>query len=423
MDLSKISYEIPTIVREWAEHNAPTKTRAFVSVILYRYGQVVERTFAVRNFTQKGIKITEVRRRATGNHPTIVKNIYFTTMGEYTPVFEPKTVGYGYNFSASNFGVWYQVYPNFYQFESVLLNAEILTDIAEFKYCGYQCGDVIRYLNKYRTNPIIEFFGKLGLPLSNQLISKAEKDKKFRKFLYANAPAVGLYGVAATIGAYKSGESIEETRRRQYKRRVLLRKIPMAKNIGVDIERLVDYCTKNSIGYRVYNDYLEALIGLKLDLKDTKNLFPREFMRMHDLRIEEYEALQIKKDRIKRKGFYEAFAKAGEKAAAFEMSENGLCIIAPHDPVELKLEGSALHHCVGRMGYDKRMADGQIFIMFVRKESDISTPYVTIEYDIKGHRIKQAYGSNNTQPPEEVAVFLTKWLDVIKEIQKQKKAG
>lgn len=253
--------------------------------------------------------------------------------------------------------------------------------------------------------------------------TKAKKDKQFQKFLFSNADAVREYGPAATIGAYKSGETIPQTYAKQYRRRCILKKIPAASNFDINIERFEKYCEENEIDYSLYNDYLEAIVGLELDLKDTKNLFPKEFMRLHDLRVAEYGVTVINKDKVKRKKFYDAFAKKGKKAAAYEMSYKGLCIVAPRDLSELKVEGKVLGHCVGDMGYDKRMVDGQILIMFVRKESDISTPFVTVEYDIKNSKIKQAYGRKNTAPPEEVTILLDKWLKMMKKLQKQKKAG
>ncbi len=426
MDLQKIKNDIPALVKEWGEANARNTGYDFVDYLQYRYGEIIARTFAMRRYAKKGVLITEVRRRATGKSRTVVKNLLYCAGAGYIPVLQKENKyshSGGYSiliFPKEEFDVWdYEFTPCC--FYSRCINPEILLDIEEFKYCGYQNGDVINYLSDYRKNPMLELFGKLDLPLSVKLINKAEKDKQFRKFLFLNAESVRLYGVTATISAYKDGKSIADTYERQNKRRHILRDIPMAKNIDVDIERFIKYCADNKIDCCLYNDYLEAIVGLGLDLKDTKNLFPKEFMRMHDLRVTEYEALKIKKDRVKRKKFYEDFAKAGEKATAYEMKKNGFCIVAPRDLLELNVEGKTLRHCVGRMGYDKRMVDGQIVIMFVRKESDISTPFVTVEYDLKGQRIKQAYGRCNSTPPQEVSIFLNEWLKMMKKLQKQKK--
>lgn len=404
MDLKKIKNDIPKAVKEWAEQNAQTTHKSFVSIILYRYGEIVERTFAVREFAKKGVMITEIRRRATGKHETFVKNIYFTRLGGYTPVFEARNCGY--YFLKSEFEQWYEAYPQYFQFESVLLNADILTDIEEFKYCGYSGGDIIKYLNEYRNNPMIEYFGKLNLPISHLLISKMEKDKRFRTFVFKNIEDVKKYGSQATVYAYNHGLTIKQ---------VVIRKdvnkhIPELKEHDMDIDRISDYLIKNEIPYTLYNDYIKAVIGLNLNLKDTKNIYPRDFQAMHDLRTMEYKSLQDKLDRKKRKKLYKAFAIAGTKATECEFSHNGLLIVAPRDISDLVKEGDTLNHCVGKMGYDKKMADNEIVIMFVREESNPTMPYVTIEFDLKALKLKQSYGKNNSSPTADVTVFVNEWV-------------
>lgn len=416
MELRKIKNDIPKAVKEWAEQNAPTSTKAFVSVILYRYGEIVERTFAVRKFAKKGVVVTEVRRRATGKHPTIVKNIYFTRLGGYTPVFEAKTCGY--NFYKSDFEQWYEAYPQYFQFESVLLNADILPSIAEFKYCGYSSGDIINYLNEYRNNPMIEFFGKLNLPLSHSLISKMGNDKKFRTFVFKNIEDVKKYGPQATVYAYNHNLTIKQV----FIRKEINKNIPQLKEYDFDIDRISDYLIKNEISYNLYNDYIKAIIGLNLNLKDTKNIYPRDFQTMHDLRTMEYKSLQDKLDREKRKKLYSAFAIAGAKATEYEYSHNGLLLVAPRDISDLVKEGETLNHCVGRMGYDKKMADNEIVIMFVRQESNPTMPYVTIEFDLKDLRLKQSYGKSNSTPTTEVITFVNEWVALMQKKLRNKVA-
>lgn len=80
MDLSKITASIPREISEWGEKNATNRGFAFVGILSYRYGEIVERTFAVRRYAKKGVLITEVRRRATGDTKAIVKNLLFSQM-------------------------------------------------------------------------------------------------------------------------------------------------------------------------------------------------------------------------------------------------------------------------------------------------------------------------------------------------------
>ena len=423
MDLTRIKNDIPSEVREWAEQNAGNTSFSFVSVISYRYKEIVERTFSARRYAKKGVLITEVQRRATGNNHTVIKNLLFTSYSGYIPVFEKEDryEGCGWYckvFEKTDFDRWYTVDApcGFY---NVCLNKDFLTKIEEFKYCGFSGGDVIKYLNEYRKNPMIEFFGKLDLPISSTLISKAQNDKQFRMYLYKYASKVRAYGPQATIYAFNHSITIPEAMTKLHNRKRALKKIPAMRGHNLDCERIIDYCNTNKVDYSNYNDYIEAVIGIGLDLNDTKNIYPKDFNAMHDLRITEYESQRAKVDRKSRKELYESFAKAGEKAKAYEYSKNGFTIIAPKDISDLVIEGKILGHCVGKMGYDKKMAEGKVVIMFCRKTQDIQSPYVTIEYDLKLHKLLQAYGKKNTKPSEETMIFINDWLAVMKKIRKK----
>ena len=425
MDLAKIPLAIPKEVQAWAEKHATSYNFMFVSLLSYRYGEIVERTFGTRRYAKSGVKITEVRRRATGEHEAIVKNLLYGGMAGYVPVFE-KEDRYSHNgwhslvFSKEDFDQWYEPSApcNFW---CVCLNPELVRKTEEFKYCGYSQGDVIEFLNAYRENPMVEVFGKMRLPLSSILMKKAEKDKRFRTFLCKNVDDARRYGSRATAYAYDHGMGIEEASIKLLKTRKACSDIPQLRKTGIDAIRVWDWCKTNGIGCRVYNDYLEAIKGLQMDLTDTKNTFPKDFATMHDLRISEYESLKAKQDRIKRKELYESFAKAGEKATAYEYSHNGYSLVAPRDISDLKKEGGILGHCVGKMGYDKKMADGKVVIMFLRQDENPGTPFVTIEYDLTKAKLLQAYGKSNSKPTFEAMVVIDEWVNIMQKLLKERK--
>lgn len=425
MNLTKIPSAIPKEVREWSEKHASKYNFTFVSLLSYRYGEVVERTFGTRRYAKAGVKITEVRRRATGEHEAIVKNLLYGGMAGYVPVFE-KEDRYSHNgwrcliFGKEDFDQWYDTSApcNFW---CVCLNPELLGNIEEFKYCGYSQGDVIEFLNKYRENPMVELFGKMRLPLSSMLMKKADKDKRFRAFLYKNVDVARRYGSRATVYAYDHRMGIEEASHKLLETRRICSEIPQLRKTSIDAQKAWDYCKTNGIGHRLYNDYLEAIKGLQMDLYDTKNTFPKDFATMHDLRINEYESMKDKLDREKRKKLYESFAKAGDRATAYEYSHNGYSLIAPRDISDLKTEGGTLGHCVGKMGYDKKMADGRIVIMFMRQETDLGTPFVTIEFDLTKAKLLQAYGKSNSNPPVEAMVVIDEWVEIMQKLLKERK--
>ena len=421
MDLRTIKNDIPLMVKEWGEENARNTGFSFVGVLEYHNGEIVERAFALRRYAKKGVLITEVRRRATGCAEVIVKNLTFAGMPGYIPIFECKDKiaryggGYTYKvFAKEAFDVWdKEAFKT--NFSYSCLNKEMLAEIEEFKYCGFSGGDVISYLNAYRENHLIEFFGKLKLRLSPLLISEAEKDKAFRKFLFKNAEECNHFGARATLHAYKNGMDISAAAKLLTARRLFLAKVPACKRgRSINIERVSEYCKRNSIDLEHYSDYLNALIELGLDLNDTKNLYPKDFYAMHDMRCAEYAGKLARADRKKRAALYADFAKAGERAVSYEFSTDDFVLSAPRDVSDLILEGKCLGHCVGDMGYDKKMADGKVVIMFVRKKNAPRAPFVTLEYDLKKRKLLQAYGRKNTKPDECTMCFINKWLGVMK---------
>ncbi len=420
MDLTKIENDIPRLVREWGEENAPNTCFAFVSVLEYLDGEIVERAFGLRRYAKKGVQITEVRRRSTGDKTIFVKNLIFLGMAGYVPIFQCKdrfvgSYGYSYKvFDKEDFDKWYEAEFKF-NFTCICLNKEMLADIEEFKYCGFTFGDVIDYLNAYRENHLVEFFGKLGIPLSPMLVAKAEKDKAFRKFLFKNADGVRAVGVRASVYAYNHGIDPIAAAKLLRARRSFLEKVPACKGVKtINIERVCEYCKKHSIELDHYSDYLTAVIDLGLDLNDTKNVYPKDFYAMHDLRISEYASKLAKSDSKKRAVLYADFAKVVDRAISFELTGDDFTIVAPRDISDLIIEGKSLGHCVGDMGYDKKMADGKVVIMFVRKKNAPRAPFVTLEYDLKKRKLLQAYGRKNTKPDECTMDFINKWLGVMK---------
>ena len=410
--------EIPAAIRCWCEDHASSTGYTYASYLEYVRGEMVERIFASRNFKKSGVKIHEVVRRATGNSSTIARDLIYQGMAGYTPVFEAKDkykrqYGYGIKtFDKADFGKWYIAdYPIGVSYTCI--NSDMVKGVPEFKYSGFSGGDVIRYLNAYRKDSSLEFFGKLGLPISPLLIKKAKVDGQFRKWLYNNHAGVSVYGVQATLYAYKHGITIGEARevcvaKGKLDREVALR-LSEIKNSKLDRKRVLEYVDRNNINYASYNDYLKCCKSLGLNLADTKVLFPKDFGRMHELRVDEYASQQAKADRVKRAELYDAFTAKSHEYKTLEFNNGTYSMIVPTDISELVREGEFLKHCVGKMGYDKKVVDGKSIIMFVRKCGNESVPYVTVEYRIDRKTVAQCYGYSDSKPPEEVVAFVDLW--------------
>jgi hypothetical protein len=378
---------------------------------------MVERIFATRT-QKKIIRVTEVMRDATGGSSRIVKNLIYSPCGGYSAVYEKKPVirrsrGYAYEvMSADQFDVWTSVDCRI-GFSYRVLNPEYIATVEEFKYSGYSGGGAIQYLNAYRKDKSVEFFGKMGLNLSPVLMKKAKKDGKFRRFLFENHNAIALYGVQAALYSYSHGVSVEEARRICFVKNQLDRlvsyRIPAIKGTKLDRQRVLDYVDFGDINYASYNDYLTALKELRYDLNDTKNVYPHDFKTMHDLRIAEYASFKEKEDRKKRAKFYRDFRKKGQSLRTYELKGEKYSLIVPQDISDLKREGTVLEHCVGTMGYDKKVVDGVSIIMFCRKNDNLDEPYVTVEYRLDRKALNQCYGYKDSKPTAEVLAFVNEW--------------
>lgn len=421
MDLTKIAVDrIPQRVQEYAEEHAQNRGNLYLSFLEYKRGEAIERVFAARRYNKKGVLITEVLRKATGKSKTVCKNLLYAPVCGYVPVYEAKdkyshSGGYAcLIFPKEEFDAW-DIAAVPVGIDRVLVNADMLKCVEEFKYCGYSGGDVISYLSAYRKDKRVEMFGKMGLRLSPVLMRKARSDGQFRRFLWDNHVAVGLYGVQAALFAYERGITVEEARRACYVKnqldRLVSHRVPEICGTKLDRQRVLDYIDSNDINYGSYNDYLEALKALKYDLSDTKNVYPHDFARMHELRAAEYESLKAKEDRRKRAKLYKAFEEKAKQATAYEAQGEKYVIIAPKSVDDLKREGRTLEHCVGKMGYDKKVADGVSLIMFCRAIDAPNTPFVTIEYRLDKKVLNQCYGVKDSRPPEEVITFVNAWAD------------
>lgn len=432
INLVKTRFEaFPRTVVDWCNANAVYTATKFCAYLECVDGDIVERCFATKQ--KKGVvKITEVTRTSVDVQHVIVKNLLYCYPAGYSAIYEPedryyRCGGYPYKaFSKEDFDKW-TASDGRCGFSYITLNPEIIFTVPEYKYCGYSDGTgtgVISYLRAYKKDKNVEFLGKMGLSLSPILMNKAKKDGKFRKFLWDNHNGIALYGIQAALYAYKNSIDVEKARRicneRNQLNRLCAARIPEIKGTSLDRQRVLDYVDRNNINYTSYNDYLRALKALKYDLSDTKNIYPHDFKRMHDLRAAEYASHKAKLDRKQRAKFYRDFKRVSASLARYEVKGDTYSIVIPKDVSELIIEGETLSHCVGRMGYDKKMVDGVSLIMFCRKNEDVTTPFVTVEYRLDKDKLNQCYGAHDIPPDKDVMNFVEAWAqDVAKQRKKE----
>ena len=110
-----------------------------------------------------------------------------------------------------------------------------------------------------------------------------------------------------------------------------------------------------------------------------------------------------------------------KKSKSLEYSNDKYSIICPKHIVELNTEGSVLHHCVA--SYKESVAEGKEYILFLRNNSNLNLPFMTINITKDGD-CRQIHGKYNNcikdQPDSsKIIKFLNDWADSKKFLNKQ----
>lgn len=144
----------------------------------------------------------------------------------------------------------------------------------------------------------------------------------------------------------------------------------------------------------------EELLQIHNNLVELKNIEDRDRRAAWDKqRAEELE---------KQKKMFEKLQE--KRIEDYECVGDDYEIRVPHDLVEITTEGTYLHHCVG--GYLNKHANGNTNIIFLRKKSQPSIPFYTIEVLPTGY-ITQIHGKYNRwlgNDPEAIS-FVWKWIN------------
>jgi hypothetical protein len=323
---------------------------------------------------------------------------------------------------------WVKQHGNFHCYESDVLNPEFLNG-TEFRYCAYDgTVDLFEYLRAYKSNPKIELLAKVctcRYALKKNLVKALEKDKGLAHFLITNHPIWALrdFSVGVIKNAYRHKTTLDyENRLEQTKKRFRYgsmtekRILMLFKNLSEKAERqLLNYIA--DVGTENYIDYMRAVIGLNLDLTETRNYMPHDFMHWHDVRIDEYNSKLAKLDEEKRAELYKAFSEVSAAYKPLEYCGKNYSVFIAKSPSELVREGGLLHHCVGRMGYDQKMSKGKTLIFFIRYAEKPTIPFVTAEIRPKDGKLLQCYGDHDNRPDDKVMSFVNEeWLPRIEKI-------
>lgn len=150
-----------------------------------------------------------------------------------------------------------------------------------------------------------------------------------------------------------------------------------------------------------YRDYLDVCVKLGYDMKNNFVLYPKDLQKSHDKTAKR---VKHKTDAKMKRDFIEIYK---HLAGKFDFEQNGLKIVCPTVPDDVVAEGHKLHHCVGSGNYIDRVAKHECIILFLRKCSDESKPYYTIE--VRDHKVIQVRGMKNCEMTPDVEKFISAW--------------
>ena len=406
--------------RDKQAYPAPQGRTRFYSYLTTNAGELVKITVAVRHYRQEWY-CKQCAVHGIHSDKCFVKDMVFYYVGGYS-------VGW-YAEGITKYPCWYEGDEwgwsddaNFDPWAPVV-NKEYATKKKAYKYSAsvlYADEDILQYLRLYEQYPQTEYLVKLGLyryATSKQILQRCAKDKKFCRWLSLHREELRheIYYITTILQAYSKGWKLKDVQAYERAKNSFCKDSslkPIRDMLGGDYRAYLEYIEKQQISNRDYLDYLTACNFLGLDMTEAKNRFPHDFKHWHDVRIDEYNTAKALKDAEERKELYDKFLEVAEKYSVLQHDKkSAFVVVIPHSPAELVKEGDALHHCVGKMGYDQKFIREETLIFFVRSREFPDEPFVTVEYSLKKKQVLQCYTKGNQKPNEDALYYVNQvWL-------------
>ncbi|MBR3421523.1 MAG: PcfJ domain-containing protein [Ruminococcus sp.] len=157
---------------------------------------------------------------------------------------------------------------------------------------------------------------------------------------------------------------------------------------GLSLRKALNYRDKQKMGLRDWKDYIDQCKKLEYDISDESISRPKDFFAAHE-RLSRI--LETMANEEKQRLFDLSNKLRGDMQ--FVDEELGLMIVLPQSVSDIVREGKMQNHCVG--GYADRHAEGKLHILFLRKISEPTVPYYTMEVNTNGTIVQCRGYANN----------------------------
>ncbi len=377
-------------------------------------GKILERVLAFKNDLRKNEPLTfmEIIRRLEGQQFKLIRNAYVSHFGSWVFTFEIKIRGYWRYERNDN---WDQC--SSFRFNPYSMYTQTFNDLVELdpsiKYCGFvfkrfvELHTFMEYISIYRKHPELEMYSKAGIEhliTDSRFKNKCDKDKNFFKYFLDNKAAISKwqYSYPNILQAYKARKDIEIF----YEEKQFKSCGGFVGNESILTDKVIAEIIKRGYNFHDYFDYFNAAKHF-IYMDTPKILYPEDLKQAHDYYVSLYQ--KEEKSVLKKE-----FSEVAKQWEWLNYSDKEFSIFIPDDVGLLVDEGQSLHHCVGKMGYDKRMIEGGNLILFLRAKGNINSPYFTIEFDKDQKKCVQIRGDHNDSATPEVIKFVDKWVRKIK---------
>lgn len=176
-----------------------------------------------------------------------------------------------------------------------------------------------------------------------------------------------------------------------------------------------------------WRDYMRMAHQLKLDVKKEAVHRPKDLVAAH---AELTETINLNRDKIEKERIEQEYPLIGPTCARikplYEWSDGTYAVIVPSGASDIMREGRLQHHCVGAANdlYFDRIAEGESYIMFLRKCDALDTPWYTMEVEPGGSvRQLRTLGDNEGEDRTEAKEALKHWRAEINARLRKSKEG